>query len=64
MHDSDVMERVLGVDAMDDRDEVHSEVVDVGARPWLAGVTLSAVQVTVGDTTPRRRRKNFQKALR
>jgi hypothetical protein len=47
-HDVDVMERVLGSAADADRqDEVHTDVVDITIRPWLAGATTSAVQVTV-----------------
>lgn len=50
-HDFDVMERVLGSahDALGD-DAPHTEVVNLGNRPWFAGVTTTAVQVTVGAT--------------
>ena len=50
-HDIDVMERVLG-GARDEfgASEPHTEVVDIGIHPWLAGSTTSVVQVTVTDT--------------
>ena len=48
------MERVLSVDAAHGNEEVHTEIVDFGVRPWLAGFTISAVQLTVGGIAPRR----------
>ena len=44
---SDVMERVL--DGVNRSDETpHTEVVALDARPWLAGTTVVATQLTVG----------------
>ena len=48
-HDIDVIERVLG--SADD-DGAWSEVVEVTARPWLGGITSSAVQIHVGGVRP------------
>ena len=44
-HDIDVIERVLGSAGDDDE---WSEVVEVTARPWLGGITSSAVRIHVG----------------
>ena len=48
-HDIDVIERVLGgiQDEPVGRGS-HTEVVDIDARPWVGGVTTSAVQLTIG----------------
>jgi hypothetical protein len=46
--DSDVMERVLGIDTTPDAPDVRTEVIDISVRPWMAGTTVSAVQLTVG----------------
>ena len=54
-HEVDVIERVLGSTADGDRQhEVHTDVVDIAIRPWLAGTTTAAVQVTVGGVLPER----------
>ena len=53
------MERVLGIDEHGHRDEVRTEVIDLAIKPWLAGMTISAVQLSVGEVEPRR-----SKALR
>lgn len=47
-HDIDVMERVLGTAREPLDGDAYTEVVDLGIRPWLAGTTMTAVQVTVG----------------
>jgi hypothetical protein len=52
--DSDVMERVLGVDSHPENDDVRTEVIDLALQPWLAGVMVSAVQLTVGGVRPQR----------
>jgi hypothetical protein len=52
--DSDVMERVLGVDSHPENDDVRTEVIDLALQPWLAGVIVSAVQLTVGGVRPQR----------
>ena len=44
-HDIDVMERVLGSASSD---AAWSEVVELSARPWLGGITGSAIQIQVG----------------
>ena len=51
-HDIDVMERVLGAHETESENGSHTEVVDLGVRPWLAGVTTSVVQVTVSGSPP------------
>ena len=44
---SDVMERVLnGVNRPDETP--HTEVIALDLRPWLAGTTVTATQLTVG----------------
>jgi hypothetical protein len=53
-HDSDVLERVLAIDALDVGDDVRTEVVDLAVRPALAGVAVTAVTLTVGGLKPRR----------
>jgi hypothetical protein len=53
MQDADVMERVLGIDEPAG-DDVRTEVIELAVLPWLAGVTVSAVQLTVGGIRPRR----------
>lgn len=48
------MERVLGIDGYpDEADDVRTEVIDLAVQPWLAGVSVSAVQLTVGGVRPR-----------
>ena len=54
--DSDVMERVLGVDADPSAEDVRTEVIELAVVPWLAGITVSAVQLSVGGIRPRRPR--------
>ena len=49
------MERVLGLDAYPD-DESQTEVIEMAVQPWLAGTTVSAVQLTLGGVAPRRPR--------
>jgi hypothetical protein len=50
-HESDVMEHVfLGVRTSRERREAR--VISLDGRPWLAGVTLSAVQISVLDEEP------------
>jgi hypothetical protein len=49
-----VLERVLGIDAEPSDDEVRIEVIELAVLPWLAGVTASAVQLTVGGIRARR----------
>ena len=44
-HDIDVMERVLG---SANSEGTWSEVVELTARPWLGGITGSAVQIQIG----------------
>ena len=48
------MERVLGIDTQPDADGVRTEVIDLAIQPWLAGVAVAAVQLTVGGVAPRR----------
>jgi hypothetical protein len=48
------MERVLAIDGNPDADEVRTEVIDLAVQPWLAGATVSAVQLIVGGVMPRR----------
>ena len=50
-HYVDVMERVLGP-ARDSAD-MHTDMVSLEERPWLAGTTTSAVEVRVGGVTGR-----------
>lgn len=47
--DIDVMENVFGGVHISTEDEVrdHAPEPDIRPRPWLAGLTLSAVQVTL-----------------
>ena len=56
MQDSDVMERVLGIDAQPDADDVRTQIIDLAIQPWLAGTAVSAVQLTIGGVPPRRTR--------
>ena len=48
-HDLDVIERVLGVarDSPEGRGG-HTQVVDLGVRPWFGGSLTSAAQMTIG----------------
>lgn len=55
------MERVLGLDAHPDEDEVSTEVIDLAIQPWLAGNTVSAVQLTVGGVRARRMRQRARR---
>jgi hypothetical protein len=48
MQESDVMERVLGIDDEPDTDNVRTEVISLAIQPWLAGIAVSAVQLSVG----------------
>jgi hypothetical protein len=54
MHDSDVLERVLGLDLEPEAEDVRTEVIDLAVLPWLSGVTVSSVQLTVGGVPPRK----------
>ena len=46
------MERVLqAAHDPEEGHEGHTEVVDLGVRPWIAGTTASAVQMTIGGVT-------------
>ena len=47
-HDADVMERVLGLSNDAERERGHTMVVSIDSRPWVAGSTISEVQLTVG----------------
>lgn len=53
-HDSDVMERVLGLDTIPNPEDMHTEVIDLAIQPWLTGVTVSAVELTSSFVKPRR----------
>ena len=53
-HDSDVMERVLGIDNNQESGDVRVEVIDLAVQPWLAGTSISAIQLTIGGVKPRR----------
>ena len=53
-HDVDVMERVLAVDATEDGDDVRTEVMNPAVQPSLAGMAVTAIQLTVGGVKPRR----------
>jgi hypothetical protein len=61
MQDSDVMERVLGIDTEPDKEDVRTEVIDLAIVPWLAGTTVSAVQLTVAGTRPARRKPKLRR---
>jgi hypothetical protein len=61
MHDSDVMERVLGIDADPTEDGVRTEVIELAVLPWLAGVTVSTVQLSVGGVRARRPKSRSQR---
>ena len=50
------MERVLGIDTHPEADDVRTEVIDLAVQPWLAGTTISAVQLIVGGVRPRPRK--------
>jgi hypothetical protein len=52
-HDSDVIERVLGLDEHKDEDDVRTEVIDLAVQPRLADLMVSAVQLTIGAIRPR-----------
>jgi hypothetical protein len=55
------MERVLGVDTNPESDDVRVEVIDLAVQPWLAGATISAVQLTIGGVKPRRPRPRHRR---
>lgn len=55
-HESDVMERVLGLDAHRDEDEVRTYLIDLAIQPWLAFNAVSAVELSVGRLPVRRGR--------
>jgi hypothetical protein len=60
-HDSDVMERVLGVDSRRDDENMRTEVIDLAIQPWLAVEAVSAIVLSIGYLggrrgAPRRRR--------
>jgi hypothetical protein len=55
------MERVLGIDVEPDQDDVRTEVIDLAIRPWLAGSTISAVQLTIGGVRPPRHRTRLRR---
>jgi hypothetical protein len=59
--DSDVLERVLGIDADPTGEDVRTEVIELAIMPWLAGVTVSTVQLTAGGVRPRRRKSRLQR---
>jgi hypothetical protein len=47
--DIDVLERVLGSTREGEEGrEGHTEVVDIGVRPWIGGTVTSATETTVG----------------
>lgn len=48
------MERVLGIDPQPEADDVRTEVIDLAIQPWLAGMAVSAVQLTIGAIHARR----------
>ena len=58
MQESDVMERVLGIDADPEADDVRTEVINLAVQPWLAGTTVSAVQLTIGGVRPQSGRRS------
>ena len=45
-HAVDIIERVLGAEY--DGGDGYEQVVDLSTRPWLAGITATAVQIRVG----------------
>lgn len=55
------MERVLNLGGEPPSDAAHTRVVSVDERPWIAGSTVSEIEVMVGgmvsdeDEPPRRR---------
>jgi hypothetical protein len=59
--DSDVMERVLGIDADPSADDVRTEIIELAVLPWLAGVTVSTVQLTVGGVRAQRAKSRSQR---
>jgi hypothetical protein len=59
--DSDVMERVLGIDDFRDNDEVRTEVIDLSLQPWLAGAVATAVQLTFNAARNRRPRQKSRR---
>ena len=61
MQDSDVMERVLGIDADPGAEDVRTEVIELAVAPWLAGVSVVALQLTVGGVRPRRTKARSQR---
>ena len=50
------MERVLGLDAHLDEDEVRTYLIDLAMQPWLAFNAVSAVELSVGRLPVRRGR--------
>jgi hypothetical protein len=59
--DSDVLERVLGIDADPTSEDVRTEVIELAIMPWLAGVTVSTVQLTSGGVRARRPKSRSQR---
>jgi hypothetical protein len=48
------MERVLGLDAHEHEEGVSTEVINLATQPWLVGMMVSAVQLSVERLRPRR----------
>lgn len=47
------MERVLGLDAHEHEEGVSTEVINLATQPWLAGMIVSGVQLSVERLRPR-----------